>query len=65
MYLTEIQIAKVITLIQEDHLKRPVTQTLNLSRSAVNKVWIRYQMYGIARSLIHAAQKQLPQKKTV
>lgn len=49
VYLTEIQISRVITLIQEGHSRRQVARMLNVSRTAINRAWRRYQTHGIVR----------------
>jgi hypothetical protein len=53
VYLSEIQIAKAVTLIEEGHLRRQIARILNVIRAAINKAWIRYQIYGIVRRQPH------------
>jgi transposase-like protein len=49
MYLSEIQFATAVTLIEEGHSRRQVALILNVNRGTTNRAWIRYQIHGIVR----------------
>jgi transposase len=49
VYLSKIQIARAVTLIEEGHSRRQLARILNVIRAAINRAWIRYQIYGIVR----------------
>jgi transposase len=49
VYLSEIQIARAVTLIEEGHLRRQISRILNVIRAAINRTWLRYQIYAIVR----------------
>jgi transposase len=49
VYLSKIQIARAVTLIEEGHSRRQLARILNVIPAAINRAWIRYQIYGIVR----------------
>jgi transposase len=54
VYLSEIQIARAITIVEEGHSRRQAAQILNVSRAAIIRACIRYQIYGIVRKQPYA-----------
>jgi hypothetical protein len=45
VYLNKIQIARVVTLIEEVHSRRRVAQMMNVNHSAISRAWIRHYYY--------------------
>jgi transposase len=54
MYLSEIQFATAVTLIEESHSRRQVALILNVNRGTINRAWIRYQIHGIVRRQLYS-----------
>jgi hypothetical protein len=52
-YLSEIQFATAVTLIEESHSRRQVALILNVNRGTINRAWIRYQIHGIVRRQLY------------